>query len=851
MASYTDESLKFNPYVSQLPVEAMVKVGMYKQQKYDEGVQKIQGYIDNIAGMDVARDVDKQYLQSKLNELGNSLKYVAGGDFSNQQLVNSVGGMATQIGKDANVQSAVSSTAWYRKQMAEMEDAIKQGKSSQANIYDFNQKASGWLGSTKVGESFRDRYTQYTDVKKKAMEAIKALHPKLQQYDIPFAIENGQVVLDKKGQKVIADAMQRHKIEGIDEGQIREAIAATLSPDDINQLGIDAKYQFRGVTPEALAQRAINIYESSRKSDIEAIELLTAKKKNTTDPTQLGEIDKNLEYYNSRIGKDGKPGTLQNELAQNLKDAKENPEAVKNSIYKDGFVKEFSNAFSWKQQTMELMKNPIRDQMNWVEEQKLRIQKENRERYEFSVTTGLRKEEIEISRQKMLLDAQANALKKAELYGVDSPWTTIGNPTDNVLRSTEMLAEHSESVANSIETGRKELKTAGYTDAEINMMLNKKMNIPPKAMGTIQNMLKEQNYLKSLQEKDAKLKAEANKEAFNPETLKEVNSINKGNPISLTNWSDGTVTKVNPIDLLSALNDGKATIRKEEGDVVVTYKGKDYSYQEHAFLGIDNIAGRNMREPIKEILKVYNNPNNPIKIRDKIYKEKLAPLVADFVPQIKALGSDKDGSPTAMTLGKVSGLITATIARGVAADNTYDPQVASNMLKDKNAKDTRIFIQQSGDNYEVILKSESNPKKLQRIKLNANEVIANFGAEYVNPHVQESVRLKVGNGNTNLTGKAEDSFMQKAFGDFTGVTRMNITADLDQDVSNRNLYIPSINIMKKDGSWANFTLSGKSKLARVGFDQGKRNLDALTDDNILKSIKLEYPDYDYSQLDIK
>ena len=66
MASFTDQISTFNPYVSQLPVEAMVQVGMQKQAQYDQGVQKIQGYIDNIAGMDVVNDADKQYLQSKL-----------------------------------------------------------------------------------------------------------------------------------------------------------------------------------------------------------------------------------------------------------------------------------------------------------------------------------------------------------------------------------------------------------------------------------------------------------------------------------------------------------------------------------------------------------------------------------------------------------------------------------------------------------------------------------------------------------------------------------------------------------------------------------------------------------------
>ena len=65
MASFTDQISQFNPYIPQLPVDAMVKVGMQKQAQYDQGVQKIQGYVDNIAGMDVIRDVDKQLLQSK------------------------------------------------------------------------------------------------------------------------------------------------------------------------------------------------------------------------------------------------------------------------------------------------------------------------------------------------------------------------------------------------------------------------------------------------------------------------------------------------------------------------------------------------------------------------------------------------------------------------------------------------------------------------------------------------------------------------------------------------------------------------------------------------------------------
>jgi hypothetical protein len=79
MASFTDQLLPYTPYVAQLPVNAMREVGQIKQAQYQEGVNKIQSELDNVAGLDVVRDVDKQYLQSRLNDLGNNLKKVAAG----------------------------------------------------------------------------------------------------------------------------------------------------------------------------------------------------------------------------------------------------------------------------------------------------------------------------------------------------------------------------------------------------------------------------------------------------------------------------------------------------------------------------------------------------------------------------------------------------------------------------------------------------------------------------------------------------------------------------------------------------------------------------------------------------
>jgi hypothetical protein len=151
MASFTDTQLpKFNPYVQQLPIEEMKQVGMYKQQQYDQGVQKIQGYIDNVAGMSVSRDVDKQHLQSSLTDLGSKLKTVAAGDFSNHQLVNSVGGMATSIVKDPIIQAAVSSTANDKQQLEEMEADKKKGTLTPHAEYVYQLKRASYLNNDKL-----------------------------------------------------------------------------------------------------------------------------------------------------------------------------------------------------------------------------------------------------------------------------------------------------------------------------------------------------------------------------------------------------------------------------------------------------------------------------------------------------------------------------------------------------------------------------------------------------------------------------------------------------------------------------------------------------------------------------
>ena len=363
MASFTDTISQFNPYIQQLPVEAMTQVGMYKQQKYDEGVQKIQGYVDNIAGLDVIRDIDKVYLQSKLNELGSKLKTVAAGDFSNQQLVNSVGGMATQIVKDPNVQNAVSSTNWYRKQTEKMQKEIEEGKSSPSNIYKFQKQASSWIGSNKLDEKFSDSYIPYFDIDKFTKETFDAVKPDGYTFEQIFATdENGNVkykeVIDPKTKKVVSrepiysPVMTRLEQEGRFPKTVRTTIDQIFSnPKVSQQLQITGEYNYRGFSSEDLKGKIIEA--RNKKLSIYDLELADLNIKKTAGEDVQSQID----------DLNTKKQSLMSSYQDVLETADNNPDAIRGMLYKDDTMANYSVMYGTMKEKRTTHENPAWNQM--------------------------------------------------------------------------------------------------------------------------------------------------------------------------------------------------------------------------------------------------------------------------------------------------------------------------------------------------------------------------------------------------------------------------------------------------------------------------------------------------------
>jgi hypothetical protein len=398
--------------VKQLPLEAMVEVGMYKQQKYDEGIQKIQTNIDNVAGLDVHNDVDKAYLQSKLNQLGNDLRTVAAGDFSNFQLVNSVNGMTSQIARDPNVQNAISSTAYLRKQQARKEKAIQEGKSSPENEWWFNSEVNRYSESTKPGEIFNGQYIEYKDVDKK----LRGLAGDLQKAGFDVSTDNpwirdnaGRDVYfnpdgtrssdgSKGGTRKYDMVMLTTKIKGIGAEKILNNFYDGLDEGDKRQLNITAQYHYRGSTPITFQNDIIKTYNEKKKIYSDAIVDATVKLA-TGDytPEEKTSLQNQITKAKELVYEGGFDKQMNEDMAG--VDTEAESTAYKYKIYTQTYLTNLARDLSNESKSIEYKANPGKQAMLEQKKFEFDIQKERQRekewqaKFKLEVKDDLRKDE--------------------------------------------------------------------------------------------------------------------------------------------------------------------------------------------------------------------------------------------------------------------------------------------------------------------------------------------------------------------------------------------------------------------------------------------------------------------------
>lgn len=850
MASFTDQIQQFNPYVQQLPVEAMAQVGMQKQAQYDAGVQKIQGYIDNIAGMDVVNDADKAYLQSKLNDLGGKLKTVAAGDFSNQQLVNSVGGMATSIVKDPTVQNAVSSTAWYRKQLAEMEKAISEGKSSVANIDDFNEQANAWLSSGKAGQKFTGRYSQYVDLNKKFLETIKALGANATQEDIAYATDPAT---GKPDFSKIASVMARKGYEGISAARIENAINATLSPEDVNQLRIDANYRFKGQGVPELQKHAIDTSAAQIKGIDSYIKKLEEfAKASSSSAVEVSQANTSIEELKE------KKKAIESGLVVDLERIAKNPSAAKFDIYKKGYVDSFSNAFSWEKQKVELLTNPALTAQHWEKEYAIK-----KDEYALSVRKQNWTEFVD--REGLKIDQAKLDLELVKVYGTGSGFTTYtglapvvkdpviamrqdANAKDKqALSDVREIAKDLYKNSGDKAVGAVEQSILAYQNAKTTEEKNKAIPVEWREVADriIENRVRAKNLNLAI--------ANAEKEAMSDEkvlgTQQNIDKAVQSKGGFTLNLPGGTVKFTNK-EIYDYLNKEEEKEEKvvsagsKSGTVSKRIKNIDpasltpkerqlYDYVKSSRYGISTSPSSSGQSVVGKVFSDYGDiitrSKNLKSEVDKAVSKNLAEKSGKYIPAISSIfvGGKEDMSRSNME--NIAGTILSRIKADKGGNERLNISNVEAMLTGSAKGDTQYKTLVQGDDAFLVLTNGATEEYIKLTDIEKGQLPKSKNA-LSQQDIDVLTAQRLSGGNTNMTGKPQDAFFQR--NSFSNVNSLNVTADLNQNKSNNAVQYLNLNVQLPSG-WKSLKLTNFP----IDVPTATKRISSLTDKEI-KSLFL-------------
>jgi hypothetical protein len=360
MASWTDSTPVFNPYIQQVPVDKMLAVGMQKQQQYDQGIQRIQSEIDRVAGLDVYRDQDRQHLQSKLNDLGSKLRTVAAGDFSNFQLVNSVAGMAGKVAKDPIVLAAVQSTANIRKNNQIMEEARQKGELTPDNEFNYSKKLNSYINTGLTDDSgkpitFSGKYISHFDVFKYAKETFDAVKPDGMTWDQVYETDDsGNPLIDKStGKPIYSPVMIRMEKEGRFPQKVKETLDQIFSDPKVSQqLQITGEYNYRNFDSNLLKEKLILQQNEVVSSIGDRIKNFSLNKNLATTEEEKNAIDAQIQSMQNSIIK------TKDNYAKLFEIADSNPDAVRGMSYMDDIKNRYSTMFGYEVTKKSTMANP-------------------------------------------------------------------------------------------------------------------------------------------------------------------------------------------------------------------------------------------------------------------------------------------------------------------------------------------------------------------------------------------------------------------------------------------------------------------------------------------------------------
>lgn len=399
MASYTDIAPKFSPYVAHQDTDLMLKVGIAKQAQYQQGYEKIQSSIDQVAGLDIYRDVDRNHLQNKLNELGNKTMAMAAGDFSNFQLVNTMTGLSKQIANDPYVQEGVLSTARLRQQQEYRAELEKKGKTDANNDAYFAKDVNAYLNNPNLTNedgtpvSFNSQYVPFTNIIGKMKEALTNAGQDSTIAEHIFVMdENNKPIVGRDGKLVYADAKLIEKLTTNKEA-VMAAINTVFDQGDVKQqLMVDGYVNYGSIPVENILSEYTSDYERDAGVLDKRIETISALGLSTNITKEQKEL-----VNEAIIELEKTKATGKSNYASLVSLSQTNPEAFKQLAYSNNYKENIARMFLKKEESETYGTNEALQQQNYRQDYAFKEKVQ-------ANTVAHQNATLNISRQQLLLD---------------------------------------------------------------------------------------------------------------------------------------------------------------------------------------------------------------------------------------------------------------------------------------------------------------------------------------------------------------------------------------------------------------------------------------------------------------
>lgn len=349
MSTFAGQNLyDYGEFVQTMPYKEANQLGLYKQQLYDQNIQKIYSGIEQTAALPLTRDVDKQYLQESLNNLQTSLKKLNTADFSRNQVVNSVAGMTSKIAKDKYIQAGVMSTMRHQNEMSLMEEERKKGTLTPDNEWFYQREFSNYANSKEMSAangtpiSFSGRYIKHYDVDKDVQEAIKAAHLDGAEWE--------EIAKNPDG-SVNTDILVEKSKKGLLSPKVANIVNSVFSKPEVQQqLGISGLYSYKDYDVQQLKEtqtRTIEYYRKKAKENIDSYKIL-----NQISSKDSGKINSAILNIENELKQ------KEEEYKQSLQLIEKDPNAFKVNFYKQNKIQEYISNYSWEENSQKSKVNP-------------------------------------------------------------------------------------------------------------------------------------------------------------------------------------------------------------------------------------------------------------------------------------------------------------------------------------------------------------------------------------------------------------------------------------------------------------------------------------------------------------